>query len=219
MTNRSRLAGGLALSAILALSTSPALAEGKHDRAKEAMAAAQAKIDAANKIGAATATPHLAADAEAMLRTAHEDLSRGKKEEAIQDANRASQLADTAIGEAQRRKDAMAQRSQADAAAAAAAAQNQAADANARADAAQAAAQQAAAAADAARNTPPVVVAAAPQPVATSTTTTVEEDKTVARTGTAAHRVVRRRTPVSQGAGAVTKEKTTTTVTTAPAGE
>jgi hypothetical protein len=214
MIKPSRVARSVVLPALMILAASPVLAEGKHDRAKEAMAAAQAKIDTANKIGAAANTPRLAAEAEAMLRTAHEDLSRGKKDQAIQDANRAAQLADVAIGEAQHHRDEMAQHQQADAAAVAAAAQNQAADANARADAAQQAAQQAAAAAEAARNAPPVVVAAAPPPVSTTTTTTVERDRTIAHAAPTTKRVVRH-TPAKR-TGTVARERTTTTVTTTP---
>jgi len=215
MIAQSRAARSALFSVLMILGAAPVLAEGKHDRAKEAMAAAQAKIDTANKIGAAANTPRLAAEAEAMLRTAHEDLSRGNKDQAIQDANRAAQLADVAIGEAQHHRDEMAQHQQANAAAVAADAQNQAADANARADAAQQAAQQAAAAAEAARNATPVVVAAAPAPVSTTTTTTVEQDRTIAHTAPTAKRVVRHTAPAKR-TGTVAREKTTTTVTTTP---
>ncbi|MGC7995795.1 hypothetical protein, partial [Salmonella enterica] len=71
-----------ALAAVLAFS-SPAFAEGKHERAEAAIAEARAKIDASAKVGATAETPRLQAEAQAALRTAQEDLASGKKEEAI----------------------------------------------------------------------------------------------------------------------------------------
>ena len=69
-----------------------------------AVAEAQAKVDAAVKVDATTATPKLMADAQAQLRIAQEDLAGDHKEQAIADAVRASQLADRALGETQRIK-------------------------------------------------------------------------------------------------------------------
>ena len=88
----------LCLSALLATSASPALARGKMDRAREAVAAARAKVDAAAKVSATGDVPRLQAEAAAALRTAEEDVASSRKDEAIAQANRASQLADTAIG-------------------------------------------------------------------------------------------------------------------------
>ena len=143
-----------AMSAALAFST-PALAAGKHERAEAAIAEARAKIDASAKVGASAQTPRLQADAAAALRTAEERLARGDKEEAIAAAHRASQLADTALGEAQHARTVNAQAATANAQDAAADAQAQAAAANARANAAEQAAASAQADAAAARATPP----------------------------------------------------------------
>ena len=82
----------------------PALAEGKGDRAQEAIARASGKIDAANKLGVGGEVPGMIARAQAALDTAKEDAASGHKEAAIADANHASQLADTALGVAQKRQ-------------------------------------------------------------------------------------------------------------------
>jgi hypothetical protein len=211
---------GASLLASVALLAAPVLAEGKGDRAQKAIAEAQGKVDAAGKAGAAW-TPDLQSRAEAALRAAHEDVSAGHKEQAIADANRASELADMVIGHAAQARDAATSAQIANAAAQTAAAQQQAQDAqqqaaaasqdaaaaNARADAAQqqaAAAQQQAAAA----------VTTAP---ATTTVTTVEKDAhtQVASSAPAkpVHHVVRK----SGATHAVTEKSTTTTVTTTPA--
>ncbi|MGN6820731.1 MAG: hypothetical protein ACTHJR_18905 [Sphingomonas sp.] len=153
----------------------PAFGQGKKDRAEAAVAAAQAKVDAASKVGAAGEVPRLLAQAQAMLRTAQEDLAHDSKVKAIEDANHASMLADQALGEAQRAKLARARDDRNAANAAAADAARSAADANARAAAAEADA-------NAARNAPPpppVIIAAPPAPpppapAPTSTTVTTE---------------------------------------------
>jgi hypothetical protein len=209
------LRNGAAMAAALMLVTTPALA-GKADRARSAIAEAQGKIDAANKIGVSGETPHLQAEAEASLRQAREDLKSGHKEAAISEANHASQLADTALGEAQRRKNQAEADQRASTEAAAAAAQQQTLEANARADQAQqnaAAAAADAAAARAAAATPVVV----PQP-ATTTVTTQTEKVASSSSGATVRRPVKRtvvRHKTSHPASAVT-EKTTTTVTTTP---
>jgi hypothetical protein len=186
----------------------PALGQGKKDRAREAVAAAQAKVDAAGKVGAAGEVPRLLARAQAALRTAQEDLARDKKTDAIADANQASMLADQALGEAQRAKLDRARDDKQAADAAAADAARSAADANARAAAAEADA-------NAARNAPPPapVVIAAPPPAPTSTTVTTETvapAKVVART-VPRKRVVTRRHVVRKVAPATVKTKTTVT--------
>lgn len=173
-----------ALALILA---APGYAESKGDRAQEAIAAAQAKIDTARTAGAATAGPQEFAHALQALADAREDVSAGKKEDAILAANHAAALADAVVLEQQKHKDEAAARqtdaaqqqvsaaqqsavaAQQTASAAqqdAAAARQQAADASARAAAAQAAAAQAAA-------TPP-----APAQVATTVTTTEQTSGT-----------------------------------------
>lgn len=207
----------LALPAMLALATSPALAEGKKDRAQEAVAAARAKVEIAAKLGATGEVPRLQASASAALRTAEEDLRRNHKDLAIADANHAQQLAEEAIGTTQQRQagaaDAQIGAAAATTAAAqqdAAAAQAQAAEANARADAAQRAAASAQADAAAARAAPPVVVAQPAEATVTTETTTTAPSVAPRRT---VRRVVHRTThrPVARAA---TSTKVTTTVKT-----
>jgi hypothetical protein len=82
--------------------SSPAMAEGKADRAKKAIAVAEAKISAADTAGADTMLAVDQAKAKQALADAREDLSAGRKEEAIETANQASMIADANLGEAQR---------------------------------------------------------------------------------------------------------------------
>lgn len=209
MTRFSTLSS-VALASVLAFSA-PAFAEGKHDRAEQAIAEARAKIDASAKVGATTETPRLQADAQAQLRAAEEHLAAGKKAEAIDDAHRASQLADTALGQAQRAHNDAAHAATANARNVAMDAQADAAAANARANAAEQAAASAAADAAAARSAPPVVVQA-PAPTTTVTTETTKTAAPAVR-HTAVKRVVRKAT-THRAAPARVTEKTTTTVTT-----
>src|ERR1700754_762487 len=130
------IARGIGFSALLVLAMTPAIA-GKGDRAQTAIAEARGKVDAANKAGTAGQVPGLQARAQAALRTAEEDIARGDKEQAIADANHASELADMAIGEANKARTENEQARHADAMAAATSAQQDAAAANARADAAE----------------------------------------------------------------------------------
>jgi hypothetical protein len=199
------------VSGVALFAASPALGQGKKDRAREAVAAAQAKVDAAGKVGAAGEVPRLLAQAQAALRTAQEDLAGDHKEQAIADANHASMLADQALGEAQRAKLARARDDKQAADAAAADAARSAADANARAAAAEADA-------NAARNAPPpapVVIAPPPPPPApTSTTVTTETVAPATKVVTKAaprKRVVTRRHVVRKAAPATVKTKTTVT--------
>lgn len=208
----------LGAASLLALAATPSLAMGKHDRAEVAITEAQAKIDAANRVGASSNTPHLAATAEAELRLAKENLSAGHKEAAIGTAIHAGQLADSALNQAhsaqvQATRDSHANAVEAQAAAADANARADAA--NMRADAATDAAQSAAADANAAKAA--AAAAAAAPPPAPATTVTTETTKT------SAPRVVASSTPVKK---TVTKRRTTvaprttettrTTVTTTP---
>ena len=119
------------------LTTSPVLAAGKADRARAAIAEAKGKVAAAEQVGAGGEASHLKAQAAAMLRQAQQDLASGHKEQAFDDANRASQLADTAIGAAQHAKVEAERAQRATVEATAANARPDAAAANARADAAQ----------------------------------------------------------------------------------
>jgi hypothetical protein len=208
MQRKGFLAHGAAIASCLALLATPALA-GKADRARSAIAEARGKIDAANKLGISGETPRLQAEAESSLRSAQESLKSGHKERSIAEAHHASELADTALGEAQRRKIEGERDQRAGAEAAAAAALQQSADANARADAAQ----QDAAAARAAAATPVIV------PPATTTTVTTQTEKVASSSSASTvkrpvKRVVKHST--YRPKTAVT-EKTTTTVTTSPA--
>ncbi len=215
MSRLTILKRGICVSALVLLSATSAFA-GKSDRAREAIAQAQAKVESANKVGATGEVPRIQAEAEAALRTAREELARGHKGDALTAANRASALADTALGmtEKNRAEDQNAQRSSAEAAAANA--QQDAASANARADAAQQAAASAAADAAAARAAPPpapVAMMPAPAPTTTVTTETVKSTATAAPT---THRVVKRVVHHRPATRATVTEKTTTTVKTQP---
>jgi hypothetical protein len=163
------LASGIAAAALLALPTT-ASAEGKTDQARKAIAAAQARIDAVNIVGAAGDAPRLHAEAVRALHIAQDELNHHAKLEAVRDATRASELADQALAASQRART-NEQHSATDAA------QAQAANANERAADAQAAAARAQADAAAARAAPPVVIQT-PAPAAAPTTTTVSTTTT-----------------------------------------
>lgn len=215
----------LAATMLAAGMSAPAHAEGKADRARQAIAAAEAKLQTADSLGTAEAQPGETAQARAALAHAKENLAAGHKPEAIDDAIHASALADTAIGTMQKRKEQMADRTAADHAAAVADAQTQAAmaqqqadAANARADVATAAAQSSAADAAAAREAA-AVATAAPQPATVQTTVTTQNAAKVPVRQTTVRKVTPRkvarhttRTPVrtASASGSVT---TTTTVT------
>jgi len=190
MALRSHIALGLVASVAIILPTA-SFAEGKTSQARRAIAAAQAKIDASNIVGASGDAPRLHAQAVAALHVAQDELAHSAKDEAIRDANHASELADMALTASQR------ERTQSQAAATAQA-QHDAAEANARASAAQAAAAAAQADAAAARSTPPVVVQTptppAPAPQTEATVTTSHTDQVAAASpAKTKRRVVRRR--------------------------
>lgn len=100
-------APALAISAFALALSGPADA-GKADRARAAIATAKGKIDAASAVGVATELPRQHAAAKAALATAEEDLAAGRKEAAIAAATHASEIADSALGETQKRKEAAA---------------------------------------------------------------------------------------------------------------
>ena len=79
-----------ASSAMTLAFATPVLAEGKTDRAREAIAAADAKIHTAETLGAGVEAPHATAEAREALALAREDLKSGHKEPAIRDAIHAS---------------------------------------------------------------------------------------------------------------------------------
>lgn len=196
----------------LMLASTSAMADGKMDRARAAVAEARGKVDAASRAGTGGVAPRTLTDAQAALRAAEDDLKASRKDQAVVDAQKASRLADLALNETQRARadNAAADKAASDAQAADAA--RAAADAEARARAAEADAQ-------AARNAPPpapVIIAAppAPPPAPTETTVTTSTTTPAARTvvrKAPAKRVVRktvvRKAPVPAA-------KTTTTVTT-----
>ena len=199
MLLRTLFASLLASSALAVAVTTPAHAD-KADRAREAIAAAEAKIHTAESIGTSTEAPRQTAEARAALAMAKEDLAAGHKSTSIESAIRASALAETAIGELQRSKDeavASANISAREGVAAAqdqaASAQQQAAEANSRADAAQQAAATSAADAAAARNAAAVAAAQTPQ---VETTVTTQQPATHRSTRT----TVTRRTTTSPAA-------------------
>lgn len=207
MTRKPLLAFGIAVATCLALPTA-AFAEGKTDLARKAIAAAQAKVDAANIVGASGDAPRLHAEAVSAIRMAQDELNRHDKDAAIRDANRASGLADQALIASQR------QRTD-DQRAGTAAAQSQADAANARAADSQAAAAAAQADAAAARAAPPVVVTM-PAPVAapetTTTVSTTDSDSMTAPATPVAKRKVHRTTKHRRAVHHGRTRTTTTTV-------
>ncbi|MEG3155815.1 hypothetical protein [Sphingomonas sp. RB1R13] len=94
MIYKLRFALGSIASTAVTLS-SGALGEGKADLARKAIAAAKAKIDAVNFVGATGYAPRLHAQAVAALHLAEGELRHHAKDADIHDATHASGLADT----------------------------------------------------------------------------------------------------------------------------
>ena len=215
MLRKTLFAPLLAASAMALALATPAQA-GKADRAREAIAAADAKIHTAESMGVGSELPHQAADARAALAMAKEKLSAGHKSTSIAEAIRASALADAAIGEMQGRQEralADERQSHSDGVAAAqqqtALAQQQTVDANVRASVAQQSAAVSASEAVAARNA--AIVAAQTPPALVETTVTTEQPARVSTRRATRTTVTRRPAkPVAAPAGRVT---TTTTIT------
>ena len=207
-------ARGVAVAALIALPAA-SFAEGKTDQARKAIAAAQAKIDAGNTVGAGGDAPRFQAQAVAALNVARDELAHHDKDAAIRDAAHASQLADMALSASSRAR-------LNDQQAATETAQRQAASANERAADAQASAAAAQADAAAARSAPPpapVVIAvpvAPPAAPATATVTTETSAGTSAVTTghVVARRVVRHRMVHHVVRHPTTRTKTTTTLST-----
>ena len=234
MTRKTIFVSLLASSALTLAVATPALAD-KSDRAREAIAAAEAKLHTAEGLGAGTEAPADTAQARALLAKAREDFASDHNGPAIEEAIQASQIADTVIGESQQHKNAAiaqareAQRATAEnardqidqaqgqAAAAqdqmtaaqqqAAAAQDQAQQANARADQAQQSAAASAAAADAAR------AAAQTPPPQVQTTVTTEQ---ATNTHHPLHKKVVRTTTTSAAPAPTTSDQVTATTTVTP---
>jgi len=214
MTNTKTISAMLAATALAMTLAAPAYA-GKADRARQEIAAAQAKVDTAKSMGTASELPVGTARADEALKTAQEELKAGHKSAAIRDAIHAQSLADAAIGETQKRKDAAAmaaqQASAAQTAAAqdqAAAAHDQAAQANARAASAEQSAANSAADANAARS---AALLAAQKPTQVETTVTTQSAGVV-RPATRAKVTTRKVT--TKRATTVSPATTTTTVST-----
>jgi len=205
MSRLSILSRGVAVSALIVMGSVPAIA-GKADRARSAIDQAKAKVDAADKVGASMNTPGLTARADAALATAQEDLKSGHKEDAFDAATQASELADTAIGQAQKSHAEALHAAQDNAAQTGVAAQAAVDSANQRADAATQAANDASQRADAASQ---AAAAASEQAAAAQATPAPAPTTTTVTTHTTAHRAHVVHVP----AGSTTK----TTVTTAPA--
>ena len=203
---------GTAIPALM-LMASPVQAEGKADRARQAIAEAQGKVQTLGALGAAGDTPRMVAQAQAALRSAQDNLKGGNKDEAIADAHRASEMADTAINLSKQAQVQANASVQADAALQAQAAETQAASAEARARDAERAAAAAQADAAAARVAPPVVVAA-PEPTTVVTTETTRTAATPTRAAPrkTVTRVVKRKPVARAATRATVTERTTTTV-------
>lgn len=190
----------------LTLTATPAFA-GKEDRARAAIASAEAKVHTAETMGVAAKLPRDAANARAALATAREHFSADRNAAAISVAIRASSIADAAIGKLQHDQQQSLTEQQASAEIAseqAAVAQQQASDANARAVVAERSAAASAAEAQSARS-----ALAAQQAAAVETTVTTQQPATrsAPRTKTTVKRTTARRTI------APTQTTTTTTVT------
>ena len=103
--NKSRLVASLLAASALSIAVATPAHAGKADRARQAIAAAEAKIQAAETTGAAADMPRRVAAARAELARAREDLSARRKDEAIETAIHAGALADAALGEARKHHD------------------------------------------------------------------------------------------------------------------
>lgn len=192
----------------LALVATPAQAN-REDRARAAIASAEAKIHTAETLGSASQLPQDTANARAALAMAREHFKSDRNTESIASAIRAQQIADAAIGKLQQDKQQALtdERATADIASQqAAAAQQQAADANARAAMAERSAAASAAEAQSARN-----ALASQQAAEVETTVTTQQPVRATsrpKTKTTVKRTTARRTIAPSG-----NVTTTTTVT------
>lgn len=193
--------------------TVPAHAVGSEDRARTAIAAAEAKVHTAERLGASTSMPDATAEARAALAMARENFERDRNSDAIEDAVRAQALAEAAIGRMENSKQqALAdERADADAQVSAAnrqalSAQQQAADANARAASAESSAASSAIQAQAARDQAALAQAEAARAAQVETTVTTQQPAAASRRAT--------RTVVKKTAPRRSVAPTTTTTTT-----
>lgn len=155
---RKTLFAPLLAASALAL-TVPAHAAGSEDRARMAIAAAEAKVQTAERLGSATSFPEQAAEARAALAMAREHFERDRNSASVEEAVRAQALAETTIGrlESDKRQALVEERADRNAAVASAnqqviSAQQDAEDARARAAAAERSAASSAIEAQAARD-------------------------------------------------------------------
>jgi len=222
LTRASNLRTAAVLTSALALALGTAVhAEGKKDRAQEAIAAADAKIQAAQTAGAGSATPDKIAHAREILADAREELRTGHKEAAIADANHAGALAEGSIGQTQQQVVASAANAVGQARSEAADARDQAAsqvaEANERAASADRAAAASAQQAQAAQASAAVAeeaataASASAQPAPQVQTTVTTEDQTSSAAAPA--KVTHRRVVHHHRSRATHVHKTTTTVT------
>src|SRR5690349_24804575 len=93
---------GVGISALLI--ATPSLAQSRIDRARTAVAEATAKVESAEKAGATTHAAETMARAQESLRVARDQLARDHRDSTINEARRASGLADQALEEAERNK-------------------------------------------------------------------------------------------------------------------
>ncbi|HWA60601.1 MAG TPA: hypothetical protein VG939_04465, partial [Caulobacteraceae bacterium] len=84
----------LAAASVLAVSAAAPAYAGEKDRAREAIAAADAKIHTAETVGAGVDAPVQTAQARAALAMAREEFDRGHHSASIAEAIHASALAD-----------------------------------------------------------------------------------------------------------------------------
>lgn len=212
----------IGVSALLAMTAFSVTAHaGLADDARKAIAAAKAKIEAADRIGATGEAAGIEVQARAALERAQAQFGKGEKNEAIAEAKHAGDLADQAITLTDKRKQMRAQQGRNEAEAAAGAAQQSAAASAERANSAEAAAVDAQARTAAAQqnaataNSEAEALRNAPPPPATTTTVTTKHAEMATAPVRHVHHVHHRvrhttttRTPVT--------DETTTTVTTAP---
>src|SRR5262245_46206647 len=83
----------------------PAHAGGAEDRARIAIAEAQAKIETAEGMGSATSMPRETADARAALELAQAKFKADRNDDALEAAVRAKSIADATIGQLQHNKE------------------------------------------------------------------------------------------------------------------
>ena len=140
MKKFNKLTPKMGFAALLATAMLPVAAHaGEQTRAEAAIAAAQGKIDAGDKIGVAQQAPELQGQAREALASAQDLLSHHQKREAIAAAQHAGELADQALISANGRKTQADSDRRHDLKDVAVSAQTSAADANARANSAEAA--------------------------------------------------------------------------------